>query len=261
MRILKNFLFGALSDRPAYPKAGVSGINYQNWTSFKNKSDYMQGYFDFPLYNAKNDSDAKRIRSLLLLSIVKGIVSKDDKISNFAECGCFKGHSSYAISKILQHHNYENKFYIFDSFEGLSNPTNNDILADDGKTVREDLKSLLATDKLKFVGDLNSYTELMSEFPFVDIKKGWIPERFDEVKDTQFSFVHIDVDVYQPTKDSLNFFYNRLVKGGVIVIDDYSRPFWPGCDRAVNEFLDFLPKDGSYRFFEVPLGGAVIIKI
>ena len=260
MKALKNFLFGGSSDNSTFPQAGTSGINYQTWTSFKRKSQYLRGYFDFPLYEAKNDSDAKRIRSLLLLSVVEGIVSRGGQAANFAECGCYKGHSSFAISKILHHHDFENKFYIFDSFEGLSSPTNNDVLAEDGKTVREDLKSLLATESLKFVGDLEAYSKLMAEFPFVEIKKGWIPERFSEVEDLQFSFVHIDVDVYEPTRDSLNFFYSRLVKGGVIAIDDYSRPYWPGCDRAVDEFLSSLPKDDNYRFFEVPMGGAMIIK-
>jgi hypothetical protein len=261
LKKLKNFLFDEASDPSAFPKPGTSGLNYQAWSSFKNKTPYLKGYFEFPLYDAKNDSEHKRIRSLQLLSLAEGIASSSGPVENFAECGCYTGHSSFAISKILQRHSFEKKFYIFDSFEGLSSATDNDLLASDGETVREDLKSLLATDALKFVGDLDAYSKLMSEFPFVDIKKGWIPKRFSDVEDLQFSFVHIDVDVYEPTRDSLNFFYSRLVKGGVIAVDDYSRPYWPGCDRAVQEFLDSLPNDNSYRFFEVPMGGAVLIKI
>ena len=35
------------------------------------------------------------------------------------------------------------------------------------------------------------------------LMKGWIPTRFQEVADRHFAFVHIDVDLYEPTRDSL----------------------------------------------------------
>ena len=45
--------------------------------------------------------------------------------------------------------------------------------------------------------------------------------------------MHIDVDLYQPTKDSLEYFWARLVSGGRMVCDDYN---WPGAKRAVDSF-------------------------
>ena len=53
---------------------------------------------------------------------------------------------------------------------------------------------------------------VLKDFNFIKTYKGWIPERFDEVKDRTFSFVHIDVELYQPTYDSLEFFFPRLKK-------------------------------------------------
>ena len=40
---------------------------------------------------------------------------------------------------------------------------------------------------------------------------GWIPDRFVEVKNKKFSFINIDVDIYEPTKKSLEFFFPRLI--------------------------------------------------
>lgn len=51
--------------------------------------------------------------------------------------------------------------------------------------------------------------------------KGRIPARFDVVADRQFPYVHIDVDLYQPTLDSLAFFYGRTVAGGALLRDEY----------------------------------------
>lgn len=57
----------------------------------------------------------------------------------------------------------------------------------------------------------------------------------DEYPHTRISFLHIDVDVYEPTKYILDKLYDRVVRGGVIVFDDYNTV--EGETRAVDEFL------------------------
>ena len=80
----------------------------------------------------------------------------------------------------------------------------------------------------------------LAGFPFVRVYRGWIPERFGEVGDRQFSFVHIDVDLYRPTLDSLRFFHPRLKAGGWIVVDDYNFRQFPGANAAVNGLLETM---------------------
>jgi hypothetical protein len=149
-----------------------------------------------------------------------------------AECGVYRGASSYVICLAnqgkanCQHHG-------FDSFEGLSQPEAVDIPSD----------SLAYTWKER---DLVSPEEVaaknLSQFPFVRLYKGWIPERFGEVADRRFSLVHIDVDLYQPTRDSLIFFYERLVPGGILLCDDYGSINCPGATRAFDEFVADKPE-------------------
>jgi hypothetical protein len=76
----------------------------------------------------------------------------------------------------------------------------------------------------------------LSRYDSIAVLPGWIPKRFDEVEDHQFRVVHIDVDLYEPTRDSLEFFYSRLVQCGVIVMDDYGFATCPGATRAAREF-------------------------
>ena len=233
-------------------------VQFSNWTNFKNEDLYLKGYFDFPLYSHKDDSPHKRIRSFTLLSFVESIVNRSN-YENFAECGCYLGHSSYAISTILQSYNFQKSFYIFDSFEGLSKINEEDISKPNEVEVAKLLKEH-KSGKLRFKGDLDSYKDITKDFKFLKILDGWIPNRFAEVKSEKFSLVNIDVDLYLPTLDSLKFFFSRLVSGGIIYIDDYSRPYWPGADKAVYEFLDSINKN-EYFFIKIPLGGAIIQKI
>ena len=54
-------------------------------------------------------------------------------------------------------------------------------------------------------------------------------------------FVHLDMDIYEPTIFALKFFNDRLVKGGVILLDDYGFDTCPGIPRAVQEFTETQP--------------------
>ena len=85
---------------------------------------------------------------------------------------------------------------------------------------------------------------------------GWIPERFDHVKDRVFSFVHIDVDLYEPTLHSLRFFYPRMEAGGIILCDDYGFTSCPGATAA----CDLYFKDKQEMMISLPCGGGFIIR-
>ena len=99
--------------------------------------------------------------------------------------------------------------------------------------------------------------KVLKKFNFVKTYKGWIPKRFNEVQHLSFSLVHIDVDLYEPTLASLEFFYPRLSKGGVIICDDYNVSAYPGSKKAWDEFFN----DKDYEFFyKVPMGACFIVK-
>jgi len=149
------------------------------------------------------------------------------KLSNalpgdIAECGCYVGTSAFFIAQASTH----GTLYLFDSFQGLSAPDEAD------ESTAADVMPWTA-------GDLStSETTLrnnLSRFDKIEVLPGWIPERFNEVTNHRFRLVHIDVDLYKPTRDSLEFFYPRLVKGGFIVMDDYGFKNCPGATRAADE--------------------------
>jgi hypothetical protein len=99
--------------------------------------------------------------------------------------------------------------------------------------------------------------DCLKSSPFIHLHNGWIPQRFGAVENKQFCFVHIDVDLSEPTRDSLSFFWPKLVPGGAIVVDDYNLTQFPGCKAAVDKFLG---QTTVQKFFEVPLGGCFIFK-
>ena len=90
----------------------------------------------------------------------------------------------------------------------------------------------------------------------VVLKQGWIPKSFNGLEDSKFSFVHIDLDLYESIKNTLSFIYPRLLKGGVLVFDDYGFASCPGAKKAVDEFVNQVGES----LLVLSTGQAIIIK-
>jgi len=71
-----------------------------------------------------------------------------------------------------------------------------------------------------------------------------LPKYIEENPHLRISLLNIDVDVYEPTKCALDYLFSRVVKGGIIMLDDYSSVF-PGANKAVEDF--FIDKDYKIR--------------
>ena len=160
-----------------------------------------------------------------------------------AECGCFEGASAWFMVNELPN----TPVYLFDSFEGLPQPSENDTPLN-GHSFAWKTGDLTASEK--------KLRKNLEDFSNITVMKGWIPERFNEVAEQLFRFVHIDVDLFQPTLDTLEFFYPRLHCGGVIVLDDYGFTTCPGAYKAATDFMSDKPEN----IIHLPTGQGLVIK-
>ena len=164
-----------------------------------------------------------------------------------AECGVLDGASSYLIC-LAKGDRCTSTHHVFDSFEGLSQPVGEDVPESEyaWRWAQGDLSV-----------DLGEVKNNLSQFRSIRYYAGWIPQRFAEVEDTEFCFVHVDVDLYQPTKDSIEFFYERLVPGGILLCDDYGYHTCPGARKA---FDDFVVEHSLAPVVHLPTGQGFVIK-
>jgi len=158
-------------------------------------------------------------------------------------------------SSILQHFNIVKTFHVFDSFEGgLSQFTNIDL----DNTKQLDISLEQFSEKFSSSYELLIQKLQVHKLTNVILNKGWIPDVFKDYPDDNYSFVHLDVDLYEPTYTALDYFFVRLNKGGVIVYDDYSYSVFPGAKQAVDHYLKSIP--GQFVFHPFSVGGCMIIK-
>lgn len=152
---------------------------------------------------------------------------------DYAEVGVFKGATAKAICEAKKN----KSLHLFDTFEGLPEVNKIDTMF---KT-----KSLRST--------IEVVQNKLSNYKDVFIYKGFFPRTGASIKDRTFSLVHLDVDIYQSTKDSLNFFYDKMSRGGVIISHDYHAL---GVKKAFDEFF----KGKIEKVIELPMSQCMIVK-
>ncbi len=175
-----------------------------------------------------------------------------------AECGVFSGASALLMCRAAATRTADyagTGLHLIDSFAGISPPQEEDLIAvraDDGRGVV--MKP--GFDSGAFASPLELVKHTLREFPAVAIHPGWIPAVFAELPETRWCFVHLDVDLYEPTLACLDYFYPRLVDGGLIICDDYGAPLFPGAHRAWDEFC----ARHKLPFIVLDTGQSVILK-
>jgi len=158
-------------------------------------------------------------------------------VGEIAEVGCYSGGSS----KLICEAKGDKSFYIFDTFTGLPELTKHD-------TSENFVEG-------SFFVPLNLVKEYLSGYRNVHIYKGLFPSTSKPIEDKRFSFVHLDVDLYESTLDSLKFFYPRLNRGGVLISHDYAQ--LSGVRKAFDEFF----KDKPEPIIEMSGTQCLIVKI
>ena len=165
----------------------------------------------------KTFTSPKFLKTHVVYQILTSLKSSSIKSSFYsAEFGVFKGVTSMLITTIL---NNPEKHYIFDSFEGLSKPE------------EEDLEG--STNPVSGGEMSPSFEHIQNLFPTSIVQKCWIPNQLKHT-DALFDFVHIDVDLYDPILGSLEYMIDKANPGCVIIVDDYN-PRFPGCIQAIRE--------------------------
>lgn len=150
------------------------------------------------------------------------------------ECGVFKGLSFLRFALFRECLGDTHKtligFDTFGKFPGAHFPEDKPVLeaffkdAGDRSISRKDLLAVLIR------ANLNRNIELVAG----DIVKT-VPEYVKKRPDLRLSLLNLDVDLYEPSVVILEWLYPRLVKGGILLIDDYNG--FPGETKAVDEFF------------------------
>ena len=174
--------------------------------------------------------------AFMIHSIVKTQVSFE---GDMAEVGVYQGGSAKLICEAKK----EKTLYLFDTFTGLPQLSDDDTHFGE-KYWYENQFSNTSVDSIK---------KLLEKYENVRIIKGEFPKSGEEITDKKFCFVHLDVDLYKSTIDSLRFFFPKMISGGIILMHDYHSD---GIQKAFREFKN----ENDIQVIELTGSQAIIIK-
>jgi len=161
-----------------------------------------------------------------------------------AEIGAFRGGSAALLAQAMQTFGGSSELHVVDTFEGHIDSTFSEHDPEEQRG--------------KFRGtSYEDVREFLSAFPGVQVHKGDAASVVSGWPERRYALVHLDVDLYRPTLDCLEYFAPRLAEGGIIVMDDYSALTCPGVSRATDEYLARSP---LFQVWKLAAEQAVLIK-
>jgi hypothetical protein len=153
-----------------------------------------------------------------MINLYKALKKTEKLDGDIAEVGVYRGGSA----AIFAHFKGERSLNLFDTFEGLPEVNRK--------------KDILQKGQMKDTSE-QMVRDLLKDYSNISIYKGIFPDTAVSVKDKKFSLINLDTDLYDSTYSSLDFFYPRMQKGGIIITHDYGDLLAPGVREAFDKFF------------------------
>jgi hypothetical protein len=160
---------------------------------------------------------------ITFLEKVGELFSEKNIRGSVAEGGVYRGNFSCEINRVFP----DKRLYLFDTFLGF-----------DEKDMKFEYAHKFSESREKNHFMETSEELVISKLPHPEkaiIRKGYFPETAQGLEET-YCFVNLDFDLYQPILAGLEYFYPRMVKGGIILVHDYFSEEYKGVKEAVSEF-------------------------
>lgn len=179
-------------------------------------------------------------RLMALISATKYIIENNIE-GDFVECGVWRGGCALTMAMILKDYKVSRKIYLYDTFEGMTRPGKEDLGFDGSSALKKFKKNQKETHNEWCFASISDVKYQFKKFDLEDnviFVKGDVMKTLkkEENLPEKIALIRLDTDWYESTKFEMNVLYPKLVKNGVLLIDDYSD--WQGCKKAIDEYFN-----------------------
>ncbi len=160
---------------------------------------------------------------------------------DFVECGVWRGGSMMcAALTLLRAADISRQLYLYDTFEGMVPPLLADVdLNGQPAAARLSLEKRTESSHIWAYAPIDTVHGNMASTGYpednITYVRGPVEQTIPDTVPETIALLRLDTDWYASTRHELEHLFPRLVKGGVLIIDDYGH--WQGARRAVDEYF------------------------
>jgi len=176
-------------------------------------------------------TDKKRVNALI--NAVEYTIRKDIP-GDFVECGVWRGGSIMTMIKTLQLLGVERRVWLYDTFEGMSEPTEVDTHR--GKNGNILMKTNPNNRCIAELDRVKKGIESLNYGGEVNYVQGKVEDTIPVTLPGKIGLLRLDTDWYESTRHEMLHLYPLLEKDGILIVDDYN--WWDGSTQAINEYFE-----------------------
>lgn len=197
------------------------------------------------LYERCREATMTSVERMYALWSATRYVVDNGVAGDLVECGVWRGGSVMLMAMTLLQRGVEDRdLWLYDTFEGMTAPHADDVQAMSGRAAADILREQPRSAGDPFWGispraeveeNLRRTSYPFERFRFVE---GDVLTTMPAKAPDEIALLRLDTDWYASTQHELTHLYPRLMRGGVLIIDDYG--YWRGARKATDEFLATL---------------------
>jgi hypothetical protein len=184
-----------------------------------------------------------------LIHFEKLLEEVKDVEGDVVECGVGWGKSLAILGVLVKHSDKQRNIWGFDSFEGLPSPSDGDSGASSVYSKEHMFGEATESAVMANLGAVGLDDKFVHDR--VTMVKGWFSDTLPSYNGSTIALLHIDADLYESYKTTLENLWDKVAVGGIAAFDEYHLKMWPGAKKAVDEF--FSERPGSAEMLKSPV--------
>jgi len=233
----------------------IEGAEVDNANGFKQSNLYLKSLVDDKKFilsqfaHLPQQSSALEVLAwrhfIVYWSALSAAKATPDGKKNLVEVGTCDGLTAFFAMSAFRNLGIDFSCFMYDAWEAMRD----DHLMESEKT-KSGMYSYL---------DLGTTVENLREFSVETVfNKGYIPDSFlTSENPDDLVWLHVDLNAAAPTRDSLDYFFKKLLPGGIILFDDYGSHDHIETKRVVDQFFN----QKNVNLLQLPTGQALVFKL
>lgn len=234
--VLRNWRLKLMKWRPTYDDDNLITNHYSDFMydeRFKNS-------FETAIREGHTETGTKKYAWITYVACWAADIGKNLE-GDFVECGVGRGRLSRTAMEYIDFGNLDKKFYLIDTYNGF------------------DRRYLTDKEKEKYHPYLDMYDTVkkgFSKFPNAVVVRGSVPDVLKNISVKKVAYLSLDMNCMIPEIAAADFFWDKMSRGAVMILDDYGRISFEEQHNAFDKFA----KNRGIPILCLPTGQGLIIK-